>query len=52
MIFVHLADQIFFPNHQARLRAAEDLVAAKGHDTRSGLNSFRDDWFLGQAVLA
>ncbi len=52
MILVHLADQFFFADHQARLRAAEDFVAAEGHDIGAGSDSFADQRLFRQAVQA
>ena len=43
---------ILFADHQSRLRAAENLVAAKSHYVGAGLNAFGDDRFLRQAVSA
>ena len=42
----------FLPDDETRLRSAEDLVAAEGHDVRAKRDTFRDERLLRQAVLA
>ena len=46
----HARDEIFFPREDARLRAAEEFIAAKGHQADSGFDALSDRGFA-DAVL-
>ena len=52
MVFGHPANETFLADQQSCLRAAENLIAAEGHNIGAGIDPLGNDRFFRQAVAA